>query len=76
MQGTKKADWLVAMALAYPVAPAPLVTWDNLEVGIPIWYVTSSACQAPADLQTATPILLACYGPHAKTFSGPTNRTQ
>jgi hypothetical protein len=32
MSGTKKEDWLAAMAFAYPVMPAADVTWENLEV--------------------------------------------
>jgi hypothetical protein len=32
MPGTSKEDWLTAMRFAYPVVPAPDVTWDNCEV--------------------------------------------
>jgi hypothetical protein len=29
MPGTSKKDWLTAMQFAYPVVPAPDITWDN-----------------------------------------------
>lgn len=32
MDGTNKEDWLLAMALIYPVRPPQAITWDNVEV--------------------------------------------
>jgi hypothetical protein len=36
MDGTSKEDWLLVLGFVYPLVPQPDITWDNLEVSLPL----------------------------------------